>query len=356
MHYRIVYLIALLSSIGSSPATGQNEPLGKIVTEHIKSSLLRENRIALDTNRSVMVYLPPGYESSDRRYPVVYYCHTTFSNPAKLFEESDIAKLLDQRFAADHAGEFILVVGDYSTPTTGSVYENSPVSGRWLDFTVQELVPFIDRQFRTLAQPDSRAVVGHFLGGRGALKLAMAYPDLFGVVYAMHPVATGVGRIPWSSLAIDWEKIHRAKSLADLGDDVRTRLFVTISQAFLPNLDRPPFYCDFFMEMSEDALTLNAESLRKTQQGFHIEEGLDTSLDNLRLLRGIAFDWGRFDPVQDHVYANQAFSQKLESLGIEHEAEEYRGDPWNRIWTANGRFYTRVLPFLARHLVFEAQL
>jgi hypothetical protein len=53
------------------------------------------------------------------------------------------------------------------------------------------------------------------------------------------------------------------------------------------------------------------------------------------------------------VLSNQAFSRRLEDLGIEHEAEEYRGDPWNRTWTPDGRFYTRLLPFMARHLAFE---
>jgi hypothetical protein len=80
---------------------------------------------------------------------------------------------------------------------------------------------------------------------------------------------------------------------------------------------------------------------------------LNAAVANLRTLRGLAFDWGRFDPGQDHIYANQAFCRRLEDLGIEHEAEEYRGNPWNRNWTENGRFYARVLPFLNRHLVFE---
>jgi hypothetical protein len=51
------------------------------------------------------------------------------------------------------------------------------------------------------------------------------------------------------------------------------------------------------------------------------------------------------------VISNRQFSRKLEDLGIEHEAEEYRGDPWNRTWTEDGRFAKRVLPFLRRHLV-----
>ena len=338
------------------PVYAQTTKHGHIITEHLTSGVLRDNRIDLDPNRIVKVYLPPGYTTSDQSYPVIYYCHSILSGADTLLEDSQLVSLLERGFTNGVVKECIVVVADYSTPTTGSVYENSPVSGRWLDFTVQELVPFIDERFRTLVHRDSRAVVGDFMGGRGALKLAMTHADVFSVVYALHPVATGTGRMPWVTLPIDWEKIYQAQSFVDIGDDVRTRLFVTISQGFLPNLNRPPFYCDFFMEMEDGELTFRAENAQKIKAGFHLEESLDESVAPLRSLRGIAFDWGRFDPIQDHVYANQAFSRRLEDLGIEHEAEEYRGDPWNRTWTGNGRFYTRVLPFLERHLVFDPQL
>jgi hypothetical protein len=72
-------------------------------------------------------------------------------------------------------------------------------------------------------------------------------------------------------------------------------------------------------------------------------------------MRGIAFDWGRFDSNPDHVYANQAFSKKLRDQGIEHEAEEYNGDPFSKNWIEQGRVYARMLPFFARHLVFEEE-
>lgn len=108
------------------------------------------------------------------------------------------------------------------------------------------------------------------------------------------------------------------------------------------------------MNVENGKPTLNPEKVAKAKKGLHLEETLDESVANLCSLRGLAFDWGRFDPIQDHVYANQAFSRKLENLGIKHEAEEYRDNPRNRNWTGNGRFYGRVLPFLARHLVFDA--
>ena len=116
-----------------------------------------------------------------------------------MFEDGNLQRLLERGFADGVVKEFILVAADYTGPTTGSLYENSPVSGRWLDYAVDEVVPLVDGKYRTLARRESRAVVGDFFGGRGALKLAMVKADVFSVAYAMHPVATGVGDIPWPS-------------------------------------------------------------------------------------------------------------------------------------------------------------
>jgi hypothetical protein len=86
------------------------------------------------------------------------------------------------------------------------------------------------------------------------------------------------------------------------------------------------------------------------QKAFLLDDTLVDAAAALRTMRGLAFDWGRFDTTQAHVTSNRLFSRKLEDLAIEHEAEEYRGDPWNRTWTDDGRFAERVLPFLGRHL------
>lgn len=344
--------ILLLGLLALSSARADEIRHGTLVTEQLASSILKENRIGLKTIRDVKVFLPPGYAQSHRPYPVVYFLHNTWWSPNQMFHEGHVVKLLERGFAKQVVKEFIFVVADYTTPTTGSIYENSPVSGRWLDFTVDELVPFIDKRFRTLPDRNSRAVVGDFFGGRGALKLAMVHADVFSVAYALHPVATGNGPSAWTFVQIDWPRIHQAKSFAEVGSDGRTQLFVTISQAFLPNLERPPFYCDFFMEMKDGRPTLDVENTRKTKAGFLLEETLNESAANLRTMRGLAFDWGRFDSNYAHVDANRTFSRLLEDLDVEHEAEEYRGGPWDRLWTDDGRFYTRVLPFLSRHLVF----
>ena len=342
-------------------ANGQSKQLhskdnyqeGKLVTESLTSKILAENRIGLNLKRSIKIYLPPGYESSNKSYPVVYFLHNIFWNNDRMFEDGKVVSLIDRALAEGIIDDFIFVVPDYRTPTTGSLYENSPVTGRWLDHTIQEIIPFIDKNFRTIARRESRAVMGEFMGGRGALKLAMTQPDLFSSVYALHPVATGMGELPWASLRVDWKKIQESKTYPDHTFDGITQIFLTVSQAFLPNLNRPPFYCDFFMEEVNGQFQPNPELLIKARQEFLLDETLTNCADNLRKLKGVAFDWGRFDPTYAHVDSNREFSRELQDLGIEHDAEEYRGGPYDKTWLDDGRFYARVLPFFNKHLVFN---
>jgi hypothetical protein len=275
--------------------------------------------------------------------------HSLNWSAEKMFESGDVQKLLERAFANGVVNEFILVSANYGSAQLACWYENSPVTGRWLDYTVDELVPFIDTRFRTIKNRNSRGLAGDFVGGRGALALSMLYPDIFSVTYAMHPVATSTGPVPMIS-KVDWKKIHEAKSFADL-DGGFARPFVSIMQAFLPNPDRPPFYCDFMVEMENGEIKLNTANTTKLKDAFLLDQKLHEYAANLKRMH-IGFDWARYDPNYDHVHANQQFTLKLDELGIEHEAEEYRGDPWSNNFTDYGRFYTRVLPFLSRYLVF----
>ncbi len=345
----VVGLLIALPALARDPAP----PRVTVVDEPFVSTVLRDNRIGLDPERAIKVLLPPGYAESKQRYPVVYFLHNAWYGPKQMFEDGRAQRLIERAFANGVVPEFIFVVADYTGPTTGSMYENSTVSGRWIDYSVGEVVPLIDGKYRTLARRESRAVVGDFFGGRGALQLAMAQADVFSVAYAMHPVATGAGDIPWSSLEIDWPRMHAAKTFAELGGLGRTQIFWAIHQAFAPNVAAPPCFCDFYTETKDGKAVYNPDRTMAMQKAFLLDQTLPQSAAALRSMSGLALDWGRFDTTQAHVISNREFSRKLEDLGIEHEAEEYRGDPWNRTWTEDGRFAERVLPFLRRHLVGE---
>lgn len=352
---KLNFLLAAVVAIHVTGAFAQKSKQGSVVTKHIMSSILRNTRTGLDSNRLVKIYLPPGYTASGKSYPVVYYFHNVFSSAENTLADGNVVKLIEKGFEKGAVQEFILVVADYSSPTTGSLYENSTATGRWLDFTIMELVPFIDNNFHTLRDRRSRALVGEVMGARGALVLAMKYPDYFNVVYAMNPVGTGLGLLPIETYP-KWQKMIEAKSFADLQGEHISQLFVTMSQAFFPNPNRPPFYCDFLMEMENGTLTYNAANAQKLMDSFFLTKLLESDAAQLKKVSAIAMDWARYDPVQDHVYGSQAFSRKLDFFGIEHEAEEYRGNYWSENWAEHGRFYARVLSFLNQHLSFNSTL
>ncbi len=352
---KVPYLIGFLTLMVSlcTEVIAQYSMNGTIKSDTIYSKTLSQNKIGLNTERGIRVYLPPDYFNTRKRYPVVYYLHNIFESPDVVLSDCKTAEIVDREIENNRCRELILVVADFTSPTIGSLFENSSTSGYWLDFICKEIVPHVDANYRTIPEESSRAVIGYFLGGRGALKLAMSYPQLFSVVYALHPVATGSGYLPRSHLDVDWEKILLASSYKDLEGSGRTQIFASICQAFLPNPNRPPLYADFLFEKDDSgALAFHAKNARKELQLFHLDERLDEYAENLRGLRAIAFDWARFDQTQAHVISNRRFSKKLMEFGVNHEAEEFAGDPQNRYWGANGRFSTRVLPFLNKHLKF----
>lgn len=344
--------IVLAFCFTAAGASAREPARGQVVDLPFTSRVLEENRIGLSPERAFKVYLPPGYERGSRRYPVVYFLHNTWWSPRQAFEDGNLQRLLERGFADGVVPEFIFVAADFTGPTTGSMYENSPVTGRWIDYLVNEVVPFVDRSFRTLAQRESRAVVGDFFGGRGALKLAMTNAETFSVAYALHPVAGGSGGVPPSELEIDWLRMHAATSFAELGGLGRTQIFWAIQQAFLPNPGNGACHCDFFFEMRDGQPHYLPDRLHAMYREFLIEGTLAEAAAELRTMRGLALDWGRFDTTRAHVESNRRLSVSLEELGVEHEAEEYRGGPFDRTWTEQGRFATRVLPFLSRHLMW----
>ena len=328
---------------------------GTVVTEHLDSAALRDNRIGLDPRRSISIYLPPGYATSRAAYPVVYFLHSFFGSDRQFLAESHAQVIFDHAIAAGVIPPLIVVIPDYSSTNAGGFFANSPTSGRWLDYTVGELVPFIDAHYRTRRDRASRGVAGEFIGAYGALKLAMYYPQVFGAVYALHPVGTGTGMGIMADKA-DWSHIQQAQAWADLKGDGVGQIFLSMAQAFLPDPARPPFYCDLLKDPAAGGMQPNRENIRRLEGRFlldHLVQGHPELAANLRTLRGLKLDWGRYDANPDHVYANQAFTRDLDELGISHEAEEYGGNGWDHNWIPHGRVADDLLPFFARTLVFQ---
>lgn len=268
-----------------------------------------------------------------------------------MFENGVVRQRFDEAITRGAIQDFILVAADFTTPHVGTFFGNAESTGRWLDFIVEELVPFIDRTYRTIPKRESRGLMGENIGAHAALKLAMMYPELADSVYALHPFGTGSGIIPMTADGRqDWRKMNRATSWEDLEGDGVSMVFIAMAQAYLPNPDRPPFYCDWVMELKGDDLVINEEHARNLHAGFFLDHLLPKYATNLKKVSGIKMDWGRYDPVQSHVYSNQAFTRKLDEYGVKHEAEEYGGAQWDKTWIEHGRVAMDVMPFFNRFL------
>lgn len=304
-------------------------------------------KIATSGQRRVRVYLPDGYETSGRRYPVVYFLHNAFDDEKAAFDRDGFGKLLDRATTP-----MIVVAADFSTPLGSSVYTSSPVTGRWDDFLAVELVAWTDRTFRTLARRDSRGLAGDRMGGYGAMAMGMRHADVFGAVYALHPVGAGVGMQPmWSRP--NFELLQNAKSLDDLKADGFSQLFTAIYQAHLPNPDKPPLYVDLPARKVGDKVVVEAKQTARLIESFALDHQVLRHADALKTLRGLKFDWGRNDPIADHIVSAQALSRLLFELGVPHEAEEYVGGWGDRTWGETGRVSTAMLPFFARTLAVD---
>jgi enterochelin esterase-like enzyme len=323
----------------------------RLLDREITSAKFADNKIGVSSIRKLVIYLPSGYDESSQRYPVIYFLPTPFENYRAPFNQHGAQALFNRAIEARAIHPFIFVAVDMTTPLGPSWYVNSLVTGNWEDFLVQELVPYMDANFRTLPTRDSRGIAGEFIGGYGAIRFGMRHPDIFGSVYALHPVGTGSG-VQVMYARPNWDLLASAKSLDDVRKDGMSTLFASIFQAHVPNPNKPPLFIDLQAHKAGDQLEIDTKVTERLRNNFFIESMIPQFADNLKSLRGFKFDWARNDGNYDHVYSNQALTHKLDEFGIPHEAEEYNGLWGHGVWGDDGRFCSEVLPFFARHLVF----
>lgn len=131
---------------------------------------------------SYRLYLPPGYADSaqtGRRYPVIFYLHGANEDSGKAVNSGYIERL-DAAIRAGAMPPAIVVVvqGLNRSFYVDSVDGKSPVESVF----IRDLLPHIDRTYRTLPGRENRAIEGHSMGGAGALHMAFKYPELFGSV------------------------------------------------------------------------------------------------------------------------------------------------------------------------------
>ena len=133
------------------------------------------------------VYLPRSYDTPEgvrRRYPVVYLLHGMGGRWDE-WSGYGVEEVANQLFAGGELPELILIA-----PQGGLGYwmdQDGPGATPWAQYVARDLVAHVDATYRTLPRREARAVGGLSMGGHGAVALALAYPEVFGVAGAHSP-------------------------------------------------------------------------------------------------------------------------------------------------------------------------
>ncbi len=138
------------------------------------------------------VYLPDGFEHSDRRYPVVYLLHGLSDDYNAWRERGRMDWALDELIGTGEAVPMIVIMpnaGGRDTHNTWNGYFNMP-GWAYEDFFFQELMPQAEAKYRAISDKEHRAIMGLSMGGGGSTVYCQRHPDMFSSCYAMSPWLT----------------------------------------------------------------------------------------------------------------------------------------------------------------------
>ncbi len=336
-------------------------PAGTMVVLEHTSKILRDNPLRDPHVRNVGVWLPPQYDGR-RRFPVLYDLVGFTGSGLAHANWKPFGDNLPERAArlihGHKMGPVIVVFPDCFTALGGNQYVNSSAIGRYADYLTREIVPFVDREFRTLASREHRGCFGKSSGGYGAMLHGMLYPKTWGAI-ANHSGDAYFDFIYWR----DWPNTlnelakHRSpkrqpgrydaraeagrKGLADGLDDGRIRRFldrvwkkeklshaeghalmnICMAATYDPDPRAPlGFRVPFNLESGEPL------GKRWAKWQAHDPINLVTKYRaNLKSLRGIYIDCGWRDQYQIH-YGARILSKRLAAAGIRHTYEEFDDD------------------------------
>jgi S-formylglutathione hydrolase FrmB len=161
------------------------EPKGRFEEHTISSRALVGNALDDPTERPLWVYLPPGYDDDpDRRFASVYVIQGLTGQLDMWRNRSpfrrNFPELADEMFARGEAPPVVVVWVDCWTSLGGSQFLDSPGTGNYLTHLCDEIVPFVDERYGTIADRDHRGIQGKSSGGYGAMVVPMLRPDLWG--------------------------------------------------------------------------------------------------------------------------------------------------------------------------------
>ncbi|HEV7350476.1 alpha/beta hydrolase [Telluribacter sp.] len=136
----------------------------------------------LNKEKKFALYLPAGYETSSRRYPVVYLLHGGGDDQTGWLQFGEMQRIVDKGIREGTIAPMIVVM-----PDAEMTYYLNNREGKYQfeDFFIKELIPHIEKNYRCHTKKEYRAVAGLSMGGFGSLLYSLHHPDMFAACAAM---------------------------------------------------------------------------------------------------------------------------------------------------------------------------
>jgi S-formylglutathione hydrolase FrmB len=265
---RILWILAMIGLLLASRNSSAQK--GQVVRDQIDSPSLKANLYGEASIRPYMVYLPPSYDHTTNRYPVIYALHGYLDSEALLTAVNEavpsaIPPFLDSKIAGRLLGEVIVVFVNATNRLYGSFYLNSAVLGDYESYIAIDLVNQIDNSYRTLAARENRGIVGYSMGAWGASHLALKFPNVFSVLVAEAGLYDS--QSTWFDRLSRQLAASRPSTLAEFDAlNFPNNAVQALFAGLLPNPQRPPLFTDYPYEMVAGHLTTNVTAIRDASE------------------------------------------------------------------------------------------
>ncbi|MBP6219045.1 MAG: hypothetical protein KA436_10710 [Oligoflexales bacterium] len=320
----------------------------------IESQLLKNNWLKDPNVRELIVYTPPDYDST-KPYPVFMdlagYTGSGQSHANWKPFGLSLPERLDTLISSGKMGPVVAVLPDCFTSLGGNQYINSTATGPYMDYLIDEVIPFIEQRFSVIKNKNGRAVFGKSSGGYGSMIHGLRRPDVWGAI-ACHsgdayfeyvylqdmPALLNVLLRHSSSVKKFLEHVYSKEKLKS--DEAHALMSIGMAAHYDPD---PTSELGFHLPIDLHTGEINWDRWQIWLQHDPVRL-LEKTLEAARSLRGLFIDCGTRDQYK-LLWGARMLNRRLLQNGIKHEYQEFDDDHSDIDYRMN-----ESLPYLYRSL------
>lgn len=205
--------------------------LQKIGVPHGTMAKIWYKSAVLNMDRRLYVYTPAGYEGSTKKYPVFYLFHGAGGDEDAWTNMGRAAQIMDNLIAQGKAIPMIVVMTNGNANQAGAQNEVPPIpsmgeqgmaayqryAGKFEEHLVKDVVPFIEKNYRTLTGRDNRAIAGLSMGGAHTQTITNNNPGMFGYIGVFSMGIMNMGPQNTDAAKLEQERIAKLEALKKSG-------------------------------------------------------------------------------------------------------------------------------------------